>query len=62
VEVSGKTKGDFEKAMKGKICSEIGNVTRTPRLLVRGLSGGMLVDASLNDLVSYWNKTLRNGV
>ncbi len=37
VEVSEKARDEFEGLMKGKVCSEVGKVTKSPRLCVRGL-------------------------
>jgi phosphoribosylformylglycinamidine synthase len=62
MEVSGKAKDDFETLMKGKTCGEIGRVTRTSRLLINGVSGRIRVDASLNDLMASWKRTLSSGV
>jgi phosphoribosylformylglycinamidine synthase len=58
VEVPEKTRGDFEAVMKGKICAEIGKVTKNPRLIVYGLEGAVALDASLTDLRRSWKKTL----
>jgi len=62
VEVSEKAKDDFEALAKGSACGEIGRVSRTSRLLIRGFSGRMLVDASLNDLMASWKRTLSSEV
>jgi phosphoribosylformylglycinamidine synthase len=62
VEVSAKVENDFETLMKGRTCKEIGKVTRTSRLLIRGLSGKICVDVSLSDLMTSWKKTLSSGV
>jgi phosphoribosylformylglycinamidine synthase len=62
VEVSEKAKDDFEALAKGSSCGEIGRVSRTSRLLIRGFSGRMLADASLNDLMASWKRTLSSEV
>jgi phosphoribosylformylglycinamidine synthase len=62
VEISEKAGDEFEGLMKGKVCSEVGKVTKSPRLCVRGLAGGVVVDASLSDLLRSWKRTLSDGV
>ena len=62
VEVSEKTKNDFEALMKGKVSAEIGKVTKTPKLCIYGLDGNVVVDAALNDLLASWKGTLSSGV
>lgn len=62
VEVSKKARDKFEGLMKGKVCAEVGKVTKSPRLCVRGLAGGVVVDASLGDLLKSWKRTLSGGV
>jgi phosphoribosylformylglycinamidine synthase len=62
VEVPEKTKNDFEAAIKGKACAEIGVVTRNPKLTVYGLDGGIILDVSLTDLRRSWKETLNSGV
>jgi len=62
VEVPETNREDFEALMNGKICAEIGKVTKTPRLCVRGLNGDFVVDASLGDLLASWKRPLSRGV
>ena len=62
VEVSEKARDEFEGLMKGKVCAKVGKVTKSPRLCVRGLAGGVVVDASLGDLLRSWKRTLSGGV
>ena len=62
VEISEKAREDFEELMKGKVCAEIGKVAKAPRLCVYGLDGTIVVDASLNQLLSSWKRTLSGGV
>jgi phosphoribosylformylglycinamidine synthase II len=62
LEVPEKTKNDFEAVMKGKVCAEIGKVTKNPRLIVHGIGGTIAVDAALTDLRRSWKETLSSGV
>jgi len=62
VEVSPKVKEEFEALMKGRVCAEIGTVTKTPRLRIYGLNGKIIIDVSLEDLLSSWKRTFSNGV
>jgi phosphoribosylformylglycinamidine synthase II len=54
IEVSPKKKHDFEEVMRGKTYGEIGRVTKTPRLTVRGPAGNVVIDASIGDLMAAW--------
>ncbi|MGQ9506808.1 MAG: phosphoribosylformylglycinamidine synthase subunit PurL [Candidatus Bathycorpusculaceae bacterium] len=62
VEVPQKAKEEFEALFKGLAYAEIGKVTKAPRLCVYGLNDEVIVDASLNDLLASWKKTLSSGV
>lgn len=62
VEVSAKAKEQFERLMKGKVSAEIGKVTSSPRLRIKGLSGKVIVNASLSELLASWRKTLSREV
>ncbi len=62
LEVSQKARKDFEALMKGTVFSQIGRVTKTASLCVRGLSGKTVIDASLGDLFRSWKGTLSAGV
>jgi phosphoribosylformylglycinamidine synthase len=62
VEVSQKAKEEFEALLRGVAFAEIGKVTKTPRLCVYGLKDEVVVDASLNDLLASWKRTLSGGV
>jgi len=62
VEVSEKAKQDFEALMNGKVCAEIGRVTKTLRLCVHGLNGEVVVEASVGDLLASWKRPLSRGV
>ena len=58
IEVAEADKEDFEDLMKGKNCALIGKVTKEQKLLVHGMNGKVVVDASLETLRSSWKKTL----
>jgi phosphoribosylformylglycinamidine synthase II len=62
IEVPEKAKNDFEAVMKGKVCAEIGRVTKNPKLTVHGLDGTVVVDAQLTALRQSWKETLSSGV
>jgi len=62
VEVSEKARQDFEALMNGKVCAEIGRVTKTRRLCVHGLNGEVVVEASVRDLLASWKRPLSRGV
>ena len=58
IEVAEVDKEDFEYLMKGKGCALIGKVTKVQKLLVHGLNGKVVVDATLETLRRSWKKTL----
>ncbi|MEM3700169.1 MAG: phosphoribosylformylglycinamidine synthase subunit PurL [Candidatus Bathyarchaeia archaeon] len=62
VEVSQKAKEEFEALLRGVVYAEIGKVTKVPRLCVYGLSDKVVVEASLNDLLASWKRTLSSWV
>jgi len=62
VEVTEKTREDFEDLMKEQVYAEIGKVTKTPQLRIYGLESEVVVDASLSDLLASWKRTLSSGV
>jgi len=62
VEVSEKTREDFEDLMKEKVYAELGRVTKTPRVCIYGLDGEVVVDASVSELLVSWKRTLCSGV
>ncbi len=62
VEVSQEAKSEFEAVMKGTAFAEIGRVTKSPRFCVYGLRGNLIVDASINDLLTCWKRTLSREV
>lgn len=61
VEVSEKAKQDFEALMNGKVCAEIGRVTKTRRLCIHGLNVEVVVEASVHDLLASWKQPLSRG-
>ncbi len=62
VEVSEKSRADYEVLMNGKVCAEIGRVTKTSRLQVCGLDAEIIVDGSVGDLLTSWKRPLSRGV
>jgi phosphoribosylformylglycinamidine synthase II len=62
VEVAEKAKYDFEELMKGIAHGEVGSVTRTCRLLIRGFADEVLVDSSISDLIARWKAPLSREV
>jgi len=62
LEIPEKAKDEFETLMKGIACSEIGRVTKAPRLVIRGLEGTVAVEAQLENLRKTWKGTLSSGV
>jgi phosphoribosylformylglycinamidine synthase len=58
LEVSMQDSQDFEELMKGKGCEQIGRVTKDERVVINGLNGKVVVDASLAELRHCWKKTL----
>ena len=59
LEVPEKTRDDFEAAMKGVVCAEIGGVVKKPHLIVHGLDGTVAVETPLKNLRDSWKETLR---
>jgi phosphoribosylformylglycinamidine synthase len=62
VEIAGQDKYAFEALMKSKACAEIGKVTKDEKLLIHGLNGKVVVDASLAELRRSWKKTFSTEV
>jgi phosphoribosylformylglycinamidine synthase subunit PurSL len=58
IEVSEQDRGLFEELMWGKGCVQIGKVTEEQKLVVVGLNGKSVIDASLETLRRSWKKTL----
>jgi phosphoribosylformylglycinamidine synthase len=58
VEVKEECREDFEAMMKDTACSVVGKVNRNARLVVHGLDGKLVVNASLGSLLAAWKKTL----
>jgi phosphoribosylformylglycinamidine synthase len=57
IEIAKKDKADFEGLM-GKYSAQIGKVTKEQKLLIYGLNGKVVVDATLEKLRHSWKKTL----
>ena len=62
VEVSEKAQADFEAKMASVPHAQVGRVTKASRLEIQGLSGKVVVDAALSDLLTRWKGTLARGV
>jgi phosphoribosylformylglycinamidine synthase len=58
VEVKEECRKDFEAMMKDTACSVVGKVNRSDRLVVHGLDGKLVVNASLGSLLAAWKRTL----
>ena len=61
VEVAEEDKKAFETLAKGTAFASLGKVIRKPQLCIRGLSGKVVVDASLDSLRRSWKQTLSSG-
>jgi phosphoribosylformylglycinamidine synthase II len=61
VEVAEKDRKAFEALMKNKAVA-IGKITRNARLLIKGLKGSLVIDASVRDLRANWKRTLNGEV
>ena len=62
VEIPQKAKPEFEELMKGRTVAEIGQVTETSKLIIRGLNDEDVIDISSSDLRSNWKATLGSGM
>ncbi len=58
MEVAEQDRKEFEALMKGKMCAQIGKVTKNEKLAIHGLNQKTVVDASLVELRHAWKKTL----
>jgi phosphoribosylformylglycinamidine synthase II len=54
IEVSERDRGLFEELMWGKGCVQVGKVTKVQKLVVKGLNGKIVIDASLEALRRSW--------
>ena len=57
VEVTEADKEEFEVLMRGKVCALIGKVTKEQKIIIKGLNGEVVVNASLETLRNSWKKT-----
>ena len=48
----------FEKAVAGTACARVGRVTEDKRLVMKGLSGAVVADCSLDDITKAWRNPL----
>jgi phosphoribosylformylglycinamidine synthase len=62
VEVSSRKKNDFEHLLRNEIFGEIGTVTKSPQLTIRGLSGSVVADVSTNDAMACWKGRSAGGL
>jgi phosphoribosylformylglycinamidine synthase len=62
VEVTERARSDFEAVMEGRAHALIGKVTRTAQLRIRGLTGKVIVNVSIKDMLGHWKQTLSSGV
>ena len=58
VEVSEKRKARFESSMKDTCIAEVGKITDSPKLHIRGLKNEVAVDVPLTSLMASWKRTL----
>ena len=62
VEVSEKKKARFESSMKGTCIEEVGKITDSPILRIRGLRKEVAVDVPLSSLMASWKRALSGEV
>ncbi|MEM2107689.1 MAG: phosphoribosylformylglycinamidine synthase subunit PurL [Candidatus Bathyarchaeia archaeon] len=62
VEIDARDKADFEALMRNKVYAQIGEVTDDARLIIKGLDGQVVVDASVAELHRSWKRTLSSEV
>jgi phosphoribosylformylglycinamidine synthase II len=62
VEVTEKDKQEFEAIMKNTISAEIGRVTKSASLKIKGFNQTTVVDAPVADLRASWKQTLSSEV
>jgi hypothetical protein len=65
-EINGKfrilEKEEFEKTVRGSVCTHIGFVVERPELRIRGLSGCDVIQANLEDLRRAWKRKDGDGL
>ncbi len=62
MEVAEKDKKKFDSLMRGKMCAQIGKVTKEEKLVIHGFNQKTVVVASIAELRSCWKKTLSGEV
>jgi phosphoribosylformylglycinamidine synthase subunit PurSL len=62
VEVSEKKKARFESCMKGTCIAEVGKVTDSPMLRIRGLKKEVVLNLPLSSLIACWKRALSGEV
>ena len=58
LEVAEHDSSEFGKLIQNKACAPIGKVTKSEKLLIRGLDGKIVIDAGLAALRHSWKRTL----
>jgi phosphoribosylformylglycinamidine (FGAM) synthase-like enzyme len=58
IEVAAADKAEFEDLTWGKVCAQIGKVTKEQKLIVHGLNDKTVVDVALEMLRHAWKRTL----
>jgi phosphoribosylformylglycinamidine synthase subunit PurSL len=59
VEVSPQDKKEFENALHGVACAEIGRVTQAKKMAVTGRKSRLILSADIAELKEAWQKPLR---
>lgn len=60
VTIDPRNKESFEKLMKSVSCSQIGRVTDSGELQIKGLSGGIIIRENINKMKREWQAPLRS--
>jgi phosphoribosylformylglycinamidine synthase II len=58
IEITEQDHAEFENLIRNKACTPIGKVTKSAKLLIRGIDGEVVVDTGLAELRRSWKKTL----
>jgi phosphoribosylformylglycinamidine synthase len=59
LEIKPERQSEFETALSGCACGLIGRTIKQKKLLIKGLSGGIIINESLSGLKESWQQTLR---
>jgi len=60
VTVAPANKDEFEKALKGNVFAEIGEVTEKKCFVVKGLDGNMIINDDIYAFKEAWQQTLKD--